>query len=104
LSTGCTHFHFHCLGVNPVLGLFAQQAPLAFHWDLLKVRLCSVDFRNGVAQPVQDVVGLCAGVPVASFGLNAAAPETKFAVASPNFGVGAYRRRTRPGSLCFEEK
>jgi hypothetical protein len=22
-GTGSTHFHFHCLGINPVLGLFA---------------------------------------------------------------------------------
>ena len=68
------------------------------------MRLSFVRIRKDAAQPVQDVVGLYAEVRVASFGHNAAAPETKFAVASPNFGVGAYRRRMRRCSLCFEEK
>jgi len=68
------------------------------------VRRCFVGIRNDAAQPVQDVVGLCAGVLVASFGYNAAAPETKSAVANPNFAAGAYLRHTRRYSLCFEEK
>jgi hypothetical protein len=68
------------------------------------MRLSFVRIRNDAAQPVQDVVGLCAEVRVASFGYNAAAPGTKFAVASPNFAAGAYLRHIRRCSLCFEEK
>ena len=78
------------------------------HWDLLKscspVRPGFVGIRNDAAQPIQDVVGLCGGVRVASFGYNAAAAGTKFAVATPNFAAGAYLRHKRRCSLCFEEK
>jgi hypothetical protein len=40
----------------------------------------------------------------ARLGYNAAAPGTKFAVASPNFAAGAYLRHTLRCSLCTEEK
>ena len=68
------------------------------------MRLSFVRIRNDAAQPVQDVVGLWVCVRDADFGYNAAAPETKFASASPNFAAGAYLRHMRRCSLCFEEK